>query len=201
MKLLLATTNLHKILELKALLKASFPSLDIYSVRDFKDYVHPEEIYDTFKGNAELKALEAAKHFDMLALSEDSGLVVPSLNGEPGVKSARYAGEDATDKDNIEKLLENMKDFPGDKRNAHYHVTMTLAKPDGVVKSVDGMCEGYIIEKPRGGNGFGYDSVFIKHGYNNTFAEIPDVKCRVSHRKKAFDKLLNTLEEAINCNS
>ena len=200
MKLLLATTNLHKILELKALLKSSFKGIDLYSLRDFKDYVPPEESADTFEGNALIKAEAAAKHFNMLTLAEDSGLVVPALKGAPGVYSARFAGKDATDKENILKLLDEMKEFKDDKRNAYYTCTLCLAKPDKLIKSVTGTCEGRLLEEPKGAGGFGYDPLFLKHDYNQSFAEVTeDVKNKVSHRYRAFEKIKHALELELNC--
>ena len=200
MKILLATTNLHKILEIKTILKESYSHLDIYSLRDFKSYQSPEEIYDNFKENVELKALEASKAFNMLTLADDSGLVVPELNGAPGVHSRRYAGEHATDKENILKILDEMKELSGDKRNAYYTCYLSLARGDKIIKTVSGSCEGQITASPKGAGGFGYDPVFLKHEYNNTFGEITaEVKIRISHRRRAFDKLKHTLETEFHC--
>ena len=200
MKLLLATANLHKLLELKAMLKGAFPKIDLYSLRDFKDYKSPDELANSFEENAELKALSAAKHFNMLCLADDSGLVIPSLEGRPGVKSARFAGENATDKENILKLLEEMKDLDGDKRNGHYTCTLALANPSKIIKTVSADCEGRITESLKGAAGFGYDPIFIKHDYNATFGELTaEIKCRISHRRKAMDKIIPTLESYLHC--
>jgi XTP/dITP diphosphohydrolase len=200
MKLLIATDNLHKLLELKAILKIHFPSLDVYTLRDFKDFRFAEEGLDSFEDNANAKALQAATFSKMLTLADDSGLVVPSLNGAPGVISACYAGKGALDRENNEKLLEDMKDFSENKRFAHYHCTLSLALPDKLIKTVTAVCEGRILESPRGAGGFGYDSLFIKHDYNHTFAEMPeDIKLKISHRRKAFDKLKITLEAQLLC--
>ncbi|MCH9621140.1 MAG: dITP/XTP pyrophosphatase [Chlamydiia bacterium] len=200
MKLLLATQNLHKILELKAILKESFDKIDLYSLRDFKDYEAPIESEDTFEGNATLKALDAAKHFNMLALADDSGLIVPALKTSPGVFSARYAGENPTAKENMTKLLAEMKDLKGDKRNAYYSCTLCLASPEKVIKIVTGTCEGRILEEIRGAGGFGYDPLFLKHDYSHSFAEIQtEIKLKVSHRSRAFEKLRHTLEVEFQC--
>ncbi|MCH9812223.1 RdgB/HAM1 family non-canonical purine NTP pyrophosphatase [bacterium] len=202
MKILIATNNLHKSLELKAILKTTFSGLDLYTLKDFKEYKAPEEIGKTFEENAEAKAVHAAKFAGMLTIADDSGLVVPALNGEPGIVSARYAGEEATDKENMEKLLEVMKDFGDAKRGAYYYCALCLATPEKIVKTVSGMCEGRILETPSGAGGFGYDSLFVKHDYNHTFAEIKeDVKLKISHRRRAFDKLKNTLEAEFHCTS
>jgi len=200
MKLLIATTNLHKILELKTMLKETFSNLDIYSLRDFKDYVSPEETGDTFEANAELKAIAAAKKFDMVSISDDSGLVVPALKGAPGVHSARYAGKGASDKDNMLKLLDEMKGLENDKRNAYYYCALTLASPEKIIKTVSGMCEGRILEQPKGAGGFGYDPLFLKHDYSQTFGEVQfDVKQKVSHRRRAFEKIIHTMESQFHC--
>ncbi len=200
MKLLLATANLHKILELKAILKMHFPSLDVYTLRDFKDFVPIEEGSNSFEENANQKAILAAKFSKMLTLADDSGLVVPALNGAPGVISAHYAGINATDRDNNEKLLEEMKNFNENKRFAHYHCTLSLATPEMLIKTVTATCDGRILEAPRGAGGFGYDPLFIKHDYNHTFAEITeDIKLKISHRRRAFDKLKITLEAKLLC--
>jgi XTP/dITP diphosphohydrolase len=186
MRLLLATDNLHKLLELKAILKIHFPSLDVYTLRDFKDFTPVEEGSTSFEENAQQKAIVAAKFCNMLTLADDSGLVVPSLNGAPGVLSACYAGKDASDRENNEKLLFEMKDFTDNKRLAHYHCTLALALPTGLIKSVTAFC--------------GYDPLFIRTDYNHTFAEITeDVKLKISHRRKAFDKLKITLEARLLC--
>ena len=103
MKLLLATSNLHKTLELKAILKSLFKPFDLYSLRDLKDYTPPIETGETFEENAILKGVHAAKFSDMLTISDDSGLVVPALSGAPGIHSARYSHDGATDKENITK--------------------------------------------------------------------------------------------------
>ena len=200
MKLLLATGNLHKILELKAILKGVFQKIDLYTLRDFKDYTAPEEVAETFEGNAELKAVSAAKFTGMLTLADDSGLVVPALNGAPGIFSGRYAGPDATAKENQEKLLSDMEDLTGDKRNAYYNCTLCLTRPDKIIKTVSGICEGRVVEVGKGAGGFGYDSIFLKHDYNHTFAEITDdIKLKISHRRRAFEKLKLTLEAEFQC--
>lgn len=200
MKLLLATGNLHKTLELKAILKDAFTSLDLYSLRDFKDYIPPEETGSSFEENAQLKAAHAAKFTGMVTIADDSGLVVPALDGGPGIVSKRYAGENATDKENILKLLEDMSALEGDKRNAYYHCSLCLATPEKIVKKVEAICEGRILETPKGAGGFGYDPLFIKHDYSHTFAEITqDIKLKISHRRRAFEKLKHTMEAEFHC--
>lgn len=193
--LVIATTNVHKVRELRAMLK-SFPELDLLSLRDFPDYIPPEETGKTFEENAVIKAVHAAKTLNSWALADDSGLVVPALNGAPGIFSARYAGQDATDLDNRKKLLEEMRDLPEEARSAFFECTIALADPSGLKQVSRGICEGSILTQERGGGGFGYDPLFIKHEYNKTFAELEEtIKNRVSHRRKALDKMLLALEK------
>ncbi|MCH9610234.1 MAG: dITP/XTP pyrophosphatase [Chlamydiales bacterium] len=191
MKLILATTNAHKARELKALLKHL--DYDIYTLMDFPDYVPPEETGKTFEENATLKAESAAKALGEFVVADDSGLVVPAINGEPGIYSARYAGEGASDKENRKRLLERMHNVHN--RAAYFECAIALASPEGLVRCVRGTAEGEILEQERGGHGFGYDPLFVKHDYNQTFAELPEAtKNKISHRAKALQKLLLVLE-------
>ncbi len=192
--LVLATSNIHKIREFRAMLK-EVPNLDVLSLLDFPHYQLPEETGTTFEENAVLKATDAAAALKQWVLADDSGLVVPALSGNPGVYSARYAGKDATDADNRKKLLFEMQHLMDDDRQAYYECWITLASPEGVKKSVRGTCEGKILTAERGRGGFGYDPLFVKHEYSKTFAELEEsVKNRISHRRKAFDKIVGTLE-------
>jgi XTP/dITP diphosphohydrolase len=193
-ELVIASTNVHKIAEFRAILKP-LHRFDLLSLRDFPDYVPPEETGATFQENASLKALHAAKALSRWVIADDSGLVVPALQGAPGVYSARYAGQSATDHDNRKKLLEAMRHLADEDRQAYYECCIVLASPQGIQKSTSGTCEGTLLTKERGGSGFGYDPLFIKNGYNKTFAELGEsVKNRVSHRRRALDKLLLSLE-------
>jgi XTP/dITP diphosphohydrolase len=195
--LVLATQNGHKIREIRSFLK-SLKRLDVYSLLDFPDYAPPPETGETFEANARLKAEHAARVLDKWALADDSGLVVPALNDAPGVYSARYAGENASDKDNRKKLLKEMERLDGVRRSAYFECCIALASQEGVRKVVKGTCEGMIIEEKRGGNGFGYDSLFVKYDYNQTFAELSEsVKNRISHRAKALEKIFLTLESLL----
>ena len=199
-KLLLATNNLQKILEFKAILKSHFSNLDLYSLRDFPDYIAPKETKKSFSENAALKATHAAKELGFLTIADDSGLVVPALNGEPGVYSTRYAGEEGTGKENREKLTEKLKDLPEEDREGYFQCALCLASPEKVIKVTEGTCEGKLLIEPRGRGGNMYDSLFIKHDYNRTYAELEeDVINRISYRRKAFDKLLLTLESTLSC--
>lgn len=197
MKIILASTNLHKIRELKAILKR-FPQLDLYSLRDYPDYTPPEETGATFEENVKLKALHAAKTLNEYVLADDSGLVIPALEGEPGVRSARYAGEEATDKDNRNKLIKKLLMLREDERIGYYECCIAIATPVEIDKIVQGICEGTLLTEPRGSNGFGYDSLFIKYDYSKTFAELDEeTKNKISHRRKALDKLQMYLESCM----
>ena len=194
MELVLATTNMHKTLELRQMLKGTC-AFDLYTLLDFPDYVQPKETGLTFEENACLKALHAAKTLNKWVLADDSGLVVPSLGGQPGVYSARYAGATATDKDNRNKLKEALANLNEEERSAYFECVLALANPDGVQKSVKGTCEGYLLLEERGSQGFGYDPLFVKWDYSKTLAELDvDTKNRISHRRKALDRIMPALE-------
>ncbi len=194
MELVLATTNMHKTLELRQMLKA-FGAFDLYTLLDFPDYQQPEETGLSFEENACLKALHAAKALNKWVLADDSGLVVPALGGEPGVYSSRFAGKNASDKDNRNKLKETLADLNEEERSAYFECALALANPDGVQKCVRGTCEGYLILEERGSQGFGYDPLFVKWDYSKTLAELDvDTKNRISHRRKALDKIMPSLE-------
>jgi len=193
-KLVIATTNLHKIREIRAVLRPLLP-FDFLTLCDFPDYKPPREEGATFKENAFLKAAHAAAMLQEWVLADDSGLVVPALDNHPGVRSARYAGEGSTDKDNRLKLLQELEKIDESERVGYYMCALALASRSGVHKQVEGIVEGRLITKPRGGSGFGYDSLFQKYDYRKTFAELDEeTKNRISHRRKALDKLISTLK-------
>ena len=193
MELVIASTNMHKVREFRSLLK-SF-GFEILSLRDFPEYTPPEETGTTFQENAQLKAKSAAAFLKKWVLADDSGLVVPALQGAPGVYSSTYAGPEATDLENRIKLLASMKHFQDTDRFAYFECCICIADPAAEIKTFTGLCEGVIIEEAKGRHGFGYDAVFRKHEYNKTFAELDtDVKNKISHRRKAFDKALIFLE-------
>ncbi len=163
-------------------------------VRDLTGYPDaPEVIEDgkTFEENARKKAVTLALHLKEWVLGEDSGLVVPALNGEPGVYSARYAGEAHDDAANNEKLLRELAQKPDDRRAAYYVCTAALADPAGEVKAVvEGRCHGVIIKEYRGTGGFGYDPLFLIPEYHQTFGELSArVKHALSHRGRALAQL------------
>lgn len=195
MEIVIASTNLHKISEFREMFKC-LANIDVLSLLNFPHYKLPEETGSTFQENAEIKALDTAKNLGRWALGDDSGLVVPALGGNPGINSRRYANEDATDAENRQKLLLDMHNFQEMQRSAYFHCSLALVQPNGELKkSVTGICEGFLLTEEKGRNGFGYDPLFVKYGYEKSFAEIDNAtKNRFSHRYKAFEKLLCFLQ-------
>lgn len=183
MKLLFATTNPGKLAELRALAPAGTVVVSAADVR----LPEVEEDGATFAQNARKKAVSAARASGLLALADDSGLCVDALNGEPGVRSARYAP--GTDADRVQKLLEALRRVPPELRGAAFQCALCLAAPGGDLVEVEGECRGAIARAPRGVHGFGYDPVFeLPDG--RTMAELTrEEKATVSHRARAFAKL------------
>ena len=194
MKIFLATGNKHKIDEIKAIFK-NVKDIEILSIKDGIEIPEVVEDGDTFEANSAKKALEIAKFTGMITIADDSGLCVDALNGEPGVYSARYSGEGATDASNNAKLIKNLQGI--ENRKAHFVSVITLGKPDGRVYSFRGEVEGEIIDIPRGDTGFGYDPHFYVAEYGKTLAEMPEMKNVISHRANALKKLEVELEEIL----
>ena len=195
--IVLATNNKGKVREMRQLF-ASLP-LEVRSLADFSDIVDVEETGSTFRENAELKAREFAKRTGQFCLADDSGLEIEALGGEPGIRSARFAGADTSYEIKNAKLLE-MLELTGDElRRARFVCAMALADSDGsVVHTVEGVCVGTIADAPRGKNGFGYDPIFVPDGYEKTFGELSDdVKQRISHRARAADEIVRYLLDFI----
>lgn len=194
MKLLVATGNKGKLKEINRLL-ADAP-IEIVGLDQLID--PPEVIEDgaTFTANASKKSREMAQFSGMLTLADDSGLVVAALNGEPGVNSARYAGEHGDDAANNLKLLSEMAQVKDENRQAAFHCVMALAWPDGRCETYDGQVSGLIMHGDRGDGGFGYDPLFIVPEYGKTMAELPlEIKNRISHRGTALRKVIPLLQE------
>lgn len=193
-KLLLASFNEGKINELREIL-APLP-LEIISLRDFPGISPVKETGSTFEENAVLKAETYAKLTGQMVLADDSGLEVQYLDGKPGVYSARFAGEGATDEQNNALLLKMMEKAPPAERKARFVCVIALAAPGRETLTVKGICEGSIVDAPRGKLGFGYDPLFLPLEENKTFAEIdPDTKNRISHRGKALKKAEELLKK------
>jgi XTP/dITP diphosphohydrolase len=184
--LVLATRNKGKTAEIRALLK-DYP-INIRNLDDFGPIPPIVEDGATFEENAYKKASLTARYLGFAALSDDSGLVVEALNGAPGVHSARYAGEDATDAQRCDKLLQELGDHPN--RRAHFACTLSVAVPAGAALTYEAKCQGLITMAPVGTHGFGYDPIFLCPELNQTFAQMSlQEKSRFSHRGRALKEL------------
>jgi XTP/dITP diphosphohydrolase len=191
-RLLLASSNAGKLREYREL--AGNAEFDLDLLPNFREIVPFEETGETFAENALGKALYYGRFTDELLMAEDSGLVVPSLGGAPGVYSARYAGPEGTDADCVRKLLHAMEGKTGADRRARFVCVTALAQGGRVLAVVSDFVEGMIAGEPRGVDGFGYDPVFLLPELGRTLAEIsPDEKNRRSHRGRAFRKIQDIL--------
>jgi len=191
--LVFGTGNRKKAAELVDLLAPT--GIQLKTLADFPSPLDVDESGTTFAENARLKATEQAKHLGHWVLADDSGLVVDALGGRPGVYSARYAGENATDADNRRKLLEELANVPPAKRTAHFVCHLALADPRGAVRAeATGNCHGLIRESEAGSGGFGYDPLFEVLEYHRTFGELgPVTKAILSHRARAMHAILPEL--------
>jgi XTP/dITP diphosphohydrolase len=182
--LLLATNNRGKVKEYLTLLR-ELP-LDLVTPAEVGIQTSVEETGTTFAANARLKAETMARESRLVSLADDSGLEVDALDGEPGVRSARYAGEKASDAERVDCLLGKMAGVPREKRTARFVCVIAVATPEGEVAFCTGECRGIITEEPKGDLGFGYDPVFYFPEWGRTMAELPmAAKNRVSHRGRA----------------
>jgi XTP/dITP diphosphohydrolase len=194
MTLVIATSNKGKTAEIKDLLKG-FP-VDIKNLNDFGPIPPLKEDGNTFDENAYQKASFAARILGLPALADDSGLLVEALGDAPGIHSARYAGENATDEQRYLKLLNEMKGKSN--RNAAFECVISIAVPTGSALTYEARCQGLITERPAGSNGFGYDPIFFYPPLNKTFAELTrEEKSRVSHRGKAFAELKDEFDKVL----
>ena len=193
-ELIVATTNKGKLREIKELLKDF--DLKITSLADYPDIPPIVEDGITFGQNALKKAATVALYTKKLCLGEDSGLEVQKLGNRPGIYSARFSGEGATDKKNNTKLLRSLSGAPMDQRQARYRCFAALVDGKRIVDLVSGQCSGLIALKGKGTNGFGYDPLFYVSRYNKTFGELdPNIKAKISHRARALKKIKITLQE------
>ena len=191
--LLLATSNLHKLEEYRAIF--SEMPLSLFSLSDIQLAVDVEETGNTFAENAELKARTYAQLSHMLTLADDSGLEIDALGGAPGVHSARYLGRETTYEERFRVILEQLKGLPLLERSARFRCVIALAEPSGNIRMVEGTVEGVIAESPRGTYGFGYDPIFFLPELGKTLAELqPVVKNRISHRARAAQSARKLLE-------
>jgi XTP/dITP diphosphohydrolase len=186
-RLLLATRNPHKTREFVEILGDQF---DVRDLSEGLDLPVIEETGSTFEENAVLKAVATSKHFPELIVGDDSGLEVDALNGAPGVFSARYAGESATDAENIAKVLGQLRSSDAASPAARFRCALALARRGKVLGVFEGAVEGIIVPAPRGATGFGYDPIFQPRGFDRTFGELSAAeKNRISHRARAIESL------------
>jgi len=192
-RLVLSSRNQKKIGEVLELLAPW--GIEVVGVDQFPSVGEVEEDGDTFLANASKKATEVARQVNAWVLAEDSGLCVDALNGAPGVVSARYAGTQGNDAANNEKLLQELAAVPTEQRTAYYLCCAVVSDPQGNVQVVsEGRCRGRILREHKGTNGFGYDPLFLVPEYHKTFGELPPaVKRHISHRAKAFERLIPDL--------
>jgi len=186
--LVFATNNSHKLLEIHNIIPAGY---EVLGLKDIGCDTDIPETSDTLEGNADLKSVYVYEHYSRNCFSDDTGLEVDALNGEPGVFSARYAGEEGNAEKNIDKLLSALAKH--DNRKARFRTVISLIL-DGRIIHFDGIVEGSILHARRGIEGFGYDPVFLPEGYDQSFAEMDiDLKNSISHRGRATRKLIDYL--------
>jgi XTP/dITP diphosphohydrolase len=194
LQLIVATKNPGKAREIADIL--SHLPLEVLYLQDFPQIPDIVEDGETFRDNACKKAETVLRHTGGIVLADDSGLEVDALGGEPGVHSARYAGEEASDSANNAKLLQNLAGVPAHKRTARFCCAIAIAAPGQETSIVEGYCRGIIAGGPRGDGGFGYDPLFLVPAYDKTFAELPpDVKNEISHRSRAMARAVMLLEK------
>ncbi len=198
-KLIVASNNQHKIQEIKEILKDV--SIEVVSLKDEGIFIEVEEDGMTFKENAYKKAKEIYDYLktkgyeDFIVMSDDSGITVDALNGDPGVYSARYAGEPSDSAKNNEKLLANLKDVPWEKRGGSFVCHISLIDDRGISYDAEGIVRGIVTKELRGKDGFGYDPLFYIEKYKKTFGEIQsDEKNKISHRSIALGKVRDIIK-------
>lgn len=183
MTLLIATRNAHKLAEIREML----PGITLRGTEAWPEVPDPEETGETFEANARIKAEAWCAATGLPALADDSGLEVEALGGEPGIRSARYAGVHGDTAANNAKLLRALEGVPQGRRGARFVCALALALPGQPTRTLRGVCVGHIADAPSGAGGFGYDPLFIPEGYSRSFADLPaEVKATLSHRAQAF---------------
>jgi len=189
-RLFIATHNPHKTREFAEILGVGFEVRDLTNVNELQPI---EETGTSFTENAILKAIEVSRQFPELIVADDSGLEVDALQGAPGIYSARYAGTNSTDAENIAKLMRKLVQH-APPHSARFRCSLAVAKGGRILKTFDGIVEGIIVNPPRGEAGFGYDPVFQPKGFEQTFGELSAAeKHRISHRARAIQLLRNEL--------
>lgn len=194
----LASNNLKKLAELQRVFEGEAVSITVASLADFPPYPEPAETARDFAGNALIKAHEAAKQTGVVAIADDSGIEVDVLNKMPGVRSARWAGPACDDQANLDLLLAQLADVPETDRKARFVCALALVTPGGAERVWTATMEGRIATEPAGGNGFGYDPIFVPDGFSMTSAQLTaDQKDAISHRGKAIRMLVADMREMI----
>lgn len=192
--LVLASLNRAKATEIARILSEEGLAYEVVSLGDFPGVTLPPETGATFAENALAKAKHVAATTGRPAVADDSGLEIDALGGEPGVRSARYAGDDATDEQRYRKVLGFLGDIPDERRRARFRCAAAYAAPDGQTLVAEGTCEGRIAQQPAGTGGFGYDPIFLPEGETRTMAQLtPAEKDGISHRGRAFRALARLL--------
>lgn len=192
MNFVLASQNKHKAKEIESILGSNFSIITMDET--IAKGMDIDENGETFEENALIKARAVAKATNLPTIADDSGICVDALGGRPGVRTARFAGEHATDDENIDKLLSELKNVPEEKRGAHFACSIAVVFPNGEEKTFFGKCEGRILTKRQGENGFGYDPVFFIPQYGCSMAELSaDVKNSISHRSHALSAMMKGL--------
>ena len=199
MQFVLATRNAHKAEELKRILEELNLDCELFTVADFPGAPEVEETESTFEGNALLKARALAKFTGLAAIADDSGLCVDALDGNPGVRSARWSGaSENVDQANLELVLEQIKDVAPENRGANFVCAAVAVFPDGKELVAIGEMFGNLLDEPIGENGFGYDPIFVPSGFEITSAQMTaSEKDAISHRGKALNQLAQQMSEVI----
>ena len=197
-QLVLATRNAKKLAELDRLLAGAGLDVEILGSDAFGDLPEIEETGSTFAENSLIKARAVSTHTGLIAIADDSGLCVDALDGQPGIYSARWAGEGATDESNLDLVLEQIRDVEPAHRTAHFACAAALVLPSGEEYVVHGQVNGVLLTQRRGEGGFGYDPIFLPDGCDITTAEMtPEQKDAISHRGQAMRALVPVIQEHV----
>ena len=195
-RLVVGSLNRAKAREIAHILRDEELAFEVLSLADFPEVAPPPELGDTFAANALAKARLAARAAGVAAIGDDSGLEVDALGGKPGIWSARFAGEAASDEDRCRKVLELMRDVPDGRRQARFRCAAAFVNPEGNEFVAEGSCEGQIARQAAGTGGFGYDPIFVPEGYTCTMAELTaEQKHAISHRGRALRRLAKLVRQ------
>jgi len=198
MRVVLATKNAHKLIEMRRILDDAGLDIELIGTDEFAGLTDVAETGSTFAANALLKARSVCAETGLPAIADDSGLGVDALNGMPGIFSARWSGAHGDDVANLNLLLGQLSDVPDARRGAAFHCAAAVVLPDGTERVVEGIIDGTLIREPRGSNGFGYDPIFIPVGESRTTAEMSaDEKDAISHRGRAMRALVPVLQDIL----